>query len=335
MPIHAREGDFVETIEGLIFDVKGLIHPKKYVIAFLRYIPDPMGNRMHNGVRYRKIYALEKRFDYLNCNYPEYVYTDSVINTTAQAIPHDRIKKIYYPHDYLESLSHKKRNRIENDLIEFVDYLTEYSKVLILDIGISGSHMVGLNLSHSDFDIVVYGKENCYKVYNCMDRLFKNWDLPFRRYGIEDLRELYDFRGKETGIDFGNFYHFESRKSLQGKFKNVDFYIRCIKAWDEINSQYGYFRYKTMGKSVIQAYITNDEESIFTPCKYDIEDVKFLQGTRVDDLDEVVSFRGRCCEARKNESMLARGNLESVSGRNGETYHRLIVGGDKTDFLYT
>ncbi|MHA1338521.1 MAG: hypothetical protein ACTSRZ_01170 [Promethearchaeota archaeon] len=33
------EGDFIETKEGLIFDVKGNIHPNKYVIAYVRYIP--------------------------------------------------------------------------------------------------------------------------------------------------------------------------------------------------------------------------------------------------------------------------------------------------------
>jgi hypothetical protein len=33
------EGDFIETYDHLIFDVKGFLHPKDRIIAFLRYVP--------------------------------------------------------------------------------------------------------------------------------------------------------------------------------------------------------------------------------------------------------------------------------------------------------
>ena len=33
------EGDFIEDINGVIFDVKGFEHPNTKVIAFPRYIP--------------------------------------------------------------------------------------------------------------------------------------------------------------------------------------------------------------------------------------------------------------------------------------------------------
>ncbi len=37
--IFATEGDFIETYENLIFDVKGVLHPIDKIIAFIRYIP--------------------------------------------------------------------------------------------------------------------------------------------------------------------------------------------------------------------------------------------------------------------------------------------------------
>jgi len=54
MRFKAREGDFIETFEGLIFDVKGLIHPPNRIIAFLRYFPDEKGERKKNSKRYRR-----------------------------------------------------------------------------------------------------------------------------------------------------------------------------------------------------------------------------------------------------------------------------------------
>ena len=41
----AREGDYVETFDGHIFDVKGLVHPPRKVIAYLKYVPDLFGER--------------------------------------------------------------------------------------------------------------------------------------------------------------------------------------------------------------------------------------------------------------------------------------------------
>ena len=333
--IFAREGDFIKTIEGLIYDIKGLVHPANNVIAFLRYIPDPTGKRMVDGVRYRKLYALKKRYYYLLSNAPHYLYTDSVINDSIQAIPHEKIKQIYYPHEYLENLFHKKRNRLENSIIELINFLTQYSGVLQIDLGVTGSFMVGLNTPNSDFDLIVYGIKNSHRIYNTLDPLFDAPDIPIERYNNVDLKKLYDFRGKDSKIDFENFVHFEKRKKLQGKFKNIDFYIRCVKAWDEIKEKYGYFRYKPLGQALIQGIITNDDESIFTPCRYKIEDVKILHGTQVEDIQEVFSYRGRCCEAKKNESIIAQGKVELVIGEKGEQYCRLVVGGEESDFLYS
>ncbi|NVM03722.1 MAG: nucleotidyltransferase domain-containing protein [Candidatus Helarchaeota archaeon] len=333
MPIHAREGDFIQTLEGLIFDVKGLVHPQKNVIAFLRYIPDPTGKRSLNGVRYRKIYSLKKRFDFLKSNFPHYLYTDSVINDLIQAVPHDKIKNIYYPHDYIDKLFQKKKSPLEKIILKFIKYIIKYCKILMIDLGITGSHMVGLNTPQSDIDLIVYGEKNCYKLYNNIHRLFDDESISVQRYDLEDLKRLYDFRGKDTKIDFENFVQFEKKKKLQGKFKHIDFYIRCIKAWDEIKEEYGYFTYKPIGNALIQGFIINDKGSIFTPCCYKIDDVKFLQGTKVDNLREIFSYRGRCCEAKKEEPILARGKIELVKGKNGEQYHRLIVGGEKGDFL--
>jgi len=57
-----REGDLIESIDNIVFDVKGLVHPPNRVVAFIRYVPDPKGNRKRDGNRYSKFYALSKRY---------------------------------------------------------------------------------------------------------------------------------------------------------------------------------------------------------------------------------------------------------------------------------
>ena len=58
------EGDYIETKnDGLIFDVKGLLHPKDRKICFLRFYPSPEGDRVRYGKHYKKIYDLKKRYN--------------------------------------------------------------------------------------------------------------------------------------------------------------------------------------------------------------------------------------------------------------------------------
>ena len=35
-----REGDFLKTSDNLYFEVRGDIHPPRYIIAFLRYVQE-------------------------------------------------------------------------------------------------------------------------------------------------------------------------------------------------------------------------------------------------------------------------------------------------------
>ena len=48
--MNAREGDLIEIQDNVIFDVKGLVHPPNRVVAFIRYVPDPNGNRQRNRI---------------------------------------------------------------------------------------------------------------------------------------------------------------------------------------------------------------------------------------------------------------------------------------------
>ena len=62
------ESHYVESSDGLFFAVKGLIHPPQAVVAYLRYTPDPDGNREKGGIRYRRLYHFEEQKELLREN---------------------------------------------------------------------------------------------------------------------------------------------------------------------------------------------------------------------------------------------------------------------------
>ncbi|MGB9135589.1 MAG: hypothetical protein WCC63_08450, partial [Candidatus Bathyarchaeia archaeon] len=84
----------------------------------------------------------------------------------------------------------------------------------------------------------------------------------------------------------------------------------------------------------IKATVTNDSEAIFTPCRYSVENVRLLGGKGGEAVSEVASFRGRFCEqARTGETVIAQGKVEKVRRKDGETFLRLLLGNEPSDFM--
>ncbi|MEM3622683.1 MAG: hypothetical protein QXR76_02800 [Candidatus Bathyarchaeia archaeon] len=331
-----REGALIESVENIIFDVKGLVHPPHKVIAFPRFIPDQEGSRKRRSVRYRKVYGLGERFKFLEKNFPSYVVYDNIFDEKLCEVPLENVKQVYDPINRLKELKRSQTlDELEATALQCLKILKETAKIPWNKTGISGSILVKMHSQSSDIDPIVYGSRNCWRVYSALQDLIGNCETPFKRYTLEDLRVLFNFRSKDTFMNFEDFIAVESRKVLQGKFMGKDYFIRFVKDWDEIYEKYGDIHYKNCGYTKIQATVVDDSESIFTPCIYKIENVKVIEGTKLKPIKEVASFRGRFCEqARKNEIVIAQGKVEQVFDyTNNQEYFRLLIGNKPLDYM--
>jgi hypothetical protein len=333
--VKAREGDLIETIEGLIFDVKGLVHPPDRIVAYLRYLENPRGDRRRGGKSYVKVYSLRERERVLRERYPEYIYYDPVFGDYMQGVPHRRVSRVYVPTEKVAELSRRASlDPVEADAFGFIQILRDLSGVELEKMGISGSILVGLHTADSDIDVIVYGRKNCLSVHAALAQTMEERSSPIRRYGLNDLMRLYEFRSKDTHMPLEEFIRMERRKFMQGKYAGRDFFMRFLYDWDDLDEEYGDRVYISSGYSKIRARVTDDSDSIFTPCRYLIDDVRTLEGTEATPLREIVSFRGRFCEqARNGEIVVAQGKLEKVIEKDGTEFFRLILGAKPSDFM--
>jgi len=333
--MRAREGDILKDLNGIIFDVKGLVHPPSKVIAFPRFIPNSDGDRKQKNIAYSKIYNLSERFRFLEQNFSRYIVYDSVFNEKLCEVPIESVKQYYQPNNRLKELRHnKKLDFLEKDALGLLKFLKDYSYVSWNKMGLSGSILVKLHKLDSDIDPIVYGSKNCLKAYSALESLLEDADKPFRPYTREDLKVLFAFRSKDTVMSSEDFVRVESRKVLQGKFNNRDYFIRFVKDWNEIDEKYGEIQYKNVGYARVKAIVEDDSEAIFTPCAYKIKDLEILDGVHFP-IEEIVSFRGRFCEqARNNEAIIAQGKVEKVSSdKLKREYFRLLLGNKPSDYM--
>jgi len=332
--VRVREGDIVQSVDGVFFDVKGLVHPPSRIVAFIRFFPDASGDRSLGGTRYSKVYSLDKRFRLLEEKFPQYIFYDPVFDETLCGVPIHQVKRVFRPVEGLACLRGKKvLDKLESKAVEFAETVKEAASIPWRSVGVSGSVLIGLHRVSSDIDLLVYGSENCLKVYEALKALMADADAPVKPYGIEGLRRLYRFRSKDTRVSFEAFVRTEKRKVFQGMFRGTDFYVRFVKGWNEVDTRYGAVRYKKVGYATVKARVVDDSEALFTPCTYKISQVETVEGTRVEPLLEIASFRGRFCEqARKGETVIARGKIERVITSEKE-YYRLLLGGSPDSYM--
>ena len=329
-----REGDLIEDLSGVIFDVKGLVHPPDKVVSFPRFVPDVEGERKRGHVTYRKVYSLSARYELSKKRFPKYLIQDTMFGELLCEVPVEDVSRHYRPCERLQELRSSKRlDTLELDALDFVLLLKDYANTSWSALGISGSILAKLHTSNSDIDPIVYGAENCRKVRSALKLSHKRKSSLVRSYSKEELRTLFDFRSKDTQVNFEDFVRTESKKVLQGKYRGRDYFVRCVKNWGEVREKYGDAHYSNVGCARIKATVIDASESVFTPCTYKIERVRVLKGNE-EPISEIASFRGRFCEQAENdEAVVAQGKLERVQNRNGEVHYRLLLGNKSSDFM--
>jgi predicted nucleotidyltransferase len=333
--MNAREGDLIETKGSIVFDVKGLVHPPNRIVAFIRYVPNPNGSRRREGKRYSKYYALSKRYDLVKREYPQYLVDDPVFNTLLCEVPVADVKTHYLPAQGLQDLRNKNSlDEAETAALRFMEILKEQAGVQWSKMGVSGSILVKLHEPSSDIDLIVYGTEAGYRVQETMKMMLEDKNSPFEAYDLDGLRELFDFRSKDTNVSFEDFVRTDSRKVSHGKFMGKHFFIRFVKDLNEICEQYGSIIYKPEGNARIKATVVDDSEALFTPCSYKLANVEVLEGTKDETIEEIVSFRGRFCEhAKSGETVIAEGKVERVQQEGKRDHFRLLLGSKPSDHM--
>ncbi|MFW9973670.1 MAG: nucleotidyltransferase domain-containing protein [Candidatus Thorarchaeota archaeon] len=323
------EGYFIATVDNLIFEIKGLIHPKDRLIAYLRYIP-AKSETPNSGIEYKKVYALDERETYLKNNFPVYLWFSKLHGRIVQSVPVNRIKSIFDPVDFLANLrdSYEEISNLEKASVKLVGELVKSTGVRWSDIGVTGSQLIGVAKENSDIDLVIYGAEVCRKFYSNLSENIAS--LPgIERYARHVLDKHVSFRWGEHKSFKSILRIIEQAKILQGLFEGYHFFVRLVKNPSDIDYSFDDISFQMKGQQLISGKIVENIDSIFTPCEYLVECREF------PDLRKLISYRGRFTEQiSKDASFEALGRLETVNNhKEKKQYMQLVLGEQPSDYL--
>ncbi len=334
-PREIIEGFAVETVEKLIFAVKGLVHPPDRLIAYVRYLPDSAGNRIREGVTYRRVYHFNEQHQIIHTQYPVYLHDEPAFGIRMQSVPVKRIRRVYNPRARVTDIYTKgPKDQLEEKALALVRLLAQAANVPLNKLGISGSILYGLHHSTSDIDIVVYGDTEGRAVHQALHHLLDNPSESVRPLDKDQLMALHASHRPELPLSFADFARLQTRKVNEFFFKEFQCFIMFVNWPDQWGEGYADPSFEQCGSAKILARVTDERESIFTPCRYRVEDVVFLNGRPRGYLREIISFRGLFSDqARAGEWVHAKGSLERVIPQSAPVYYRLTVGGQVGDYL--
>jgi len=339
--MHFYESSIITTKDGLHCQVYGNEHPKEAVLVKPKYIPTDkiessvlpyrfISSRKMNRLNFWvEKEGLRQYIENFTIAYPYYLYKSSFHDSHRLffAVPIEQIERIYFPRRGLKELMSMPLEALDphlRNVYQFVQLLVQ-SGLRLKDLGVTYSTLMGHYMQNiSDINIVVYGKEQFWKLMSFMEKVQHpslRWKSDEEWQEFLQKRSRFHRFGKEFGL------RIMKRKHSEGFFNDTLFVIFAAEKEEEVWFKWGEEQYQEQGLVTVQATVVDNKSSVVRPGCYEVSDVIVMRGENKENIKKIVFYnRDYCMVAFPGEKIEARGILEKVIPKNGEKYHRVVVG---------
>lgn len=291
--MRARIRDFLETKDGWIFAVADYHHPEG-IRSMLRYVPDPSGERVAGGIRYRKL-DFDDAFAFLRRERPEYVQD-------LHVVPEKDVLRLYAPSEGLKGVA------AQDPRVRAIADLLADGGIPLDQMGITGSMLVGLHSPSSDIDFVVYGPW-WWKARDILAQASADGDDRVQKLDDAMWHRIYAKRKPEIGFD--EFVLHERRKGNRGMIEGTYFDLLFTRDWSQIGQRPA--PGKTCGLRKIVALVTDAKFAFDSPAIFKLDH---------EEIAEIFCYSHTYAgQASPGETVEAAGVVEETA-----TGRRLVVG---------
>jgi uncharacterized protein len=301
--------DFIETTEGLYFAVvqngTESCGDKEKVLCFLRYVK-------HEDGQWLKV-TTEQANTYLKTHYPKYLHYSAVLDAYLHAVAIDKIVQHHKPRQRLQQiLNSLHRDKVEQDLYDLC-LLFQQNRLHLIQAGVTGSILIGIQQQQSDIDLVFYDRESFHKARAITADLIGKQQLG--ELGEKDWQEAYARRSCSLTLE--EYIWHEYRKFNKGLINGRKFDLNFVA--DQIYSESASFH--KLGKITAQCKITEDKYAFDYPAIYAIDHetistvVCFIATYTGQALvDETVEISGLLEQAEDDSKRIVVGSSREAPG---------------------
>lgn len=317
---------YLKSKDNLFFAANSYHHPKTHYIAFLRYVPCDDGDRILDGVRYKKVNSKEA-YDYLKKHHPDYLFEWNISNKKMMGVLKEDVIEIYNPIRGLEKIrNNKNKSALYEKICLLSDIFHDYAGISYNNMGVSGSSLIGLENETSDIDFIVFGLEEHRRAIEFYSRVKKDKSICLDAIGDDYWEFVYNKRIKDESMSLNEFKWYESRKNNRGVIKNTLFDILLNRKDDEIDSNENVL-INQLEKIKIKCDICDDSLSYDNPATYKINNVDFLEGMP-RNIESIISFTHTYTGiVKNNERVIASGVCEEYTYKGSDKKrYKLIIG---------
>ncbi len=292
--------DFIETAEGLIFAVVESGLEEGRALCFLRYVQQPSG--------WKKV-GTEVANDLLKQQYPDYLHYSPVLDAHLHAVAADRIVRHHQPRQKLqEILQANRHDAVERDLFLLCELFAQ-SGLDLIQAGITGSILVGVQNQGSDIDLVCYGREVFQQCRAITGLLIEQGHL--QALTEQDWRA--SFERRSCALSFDDYVWHERRKCNKGVINGRKFDLNFI----DCDASAKATRYQKCGAIILQCRVSDDTRGFDYPAVFGIEH---------PHINSIVSFTATYTgQAIRGETVEVSGVLEQAE----QGLKRIVVGSSR------
>lgn len=337
MVLRLRDRDAPVTQEGIIFRVYGYDHPPTCCVCDVEYAPEtiyrsqnPRAVRDGLPITYYKFYG-DEGLRFVMERYPQYTFFHEPLQRRVVGVREGQLSEVRRPDHRFQLFFSEEPDLMVDAAINVVETVMEVSSLKYTDFGVFGSLLHDFyNAYFSDIDLVVYGRRKLLELVEALKCIYeeggrlrnefsqpaaflnKNW--RFKNYSLQE----YLFYEKQKMI-----YAVYDSPEL-GRTVKVEF--EPVKDWSEIRNEYDpRTRIKSKGWTRIEATVSGDEDSYFTPAIYLLEDVEVISGVEADDIVRAVSYVEEFkMVAKEGDRIVAEGMLEEVQAPK-RSFHQVTL----------
>lgn len=294
-----RPKDYIAIDNKLFFAVVSEYQEDDRALTWLRYVKDENGMRKLNTEQAAKL---------ISDSYPEFIFYSEYADIELHGIPLESIQHVHRPNQAVVDLLHLTLpDNIQKDAVYIIKLLLD-AGIKQETLGITGSILLGTHNQQSDIDMVIYGREQFFKVRDLVKQSLNTGELGT----LNEAMWQDAYQRRDCALSFDEYKKHELRK--YNKFISGSTKVDVSMIPETYERVYENGPYKKIERTRIVAEVIEDTYAYDFPSRYFIEHEKF---------NEVVSYTATYTgQAVNGEKIEVAGYVEQ--GRDGK--NRLLVG---------